>query len=503
MKTLNYIRQPLFAACAFAILLFVSSAPAQNVGIGVSNPQSKLSVNGTTASGGLAVGDTTYTSTSGTVAPANGAMIQGFVGIGTTKPVSPLNVVAEGSNGGTSDDIRLESYGPTHAPALYMVNARGTYAAPTNLANGDSLGVWEAAGFINGALANTSGIFLTYKGDGTTDLTDISFMTSGANRMYLDPQGNLGIGTGTPLAPLHVTGNNNITQNNLTETFFNASSTTTLAHSTGVNGANIASAIFAATVWSGTSFVSYSGSITASDARLKNIIGHSDSAKDLETLKKIEITDYTMKDVLKEGDAPLKKVVAQQVEKVYPTAIKTIGYKGVTFTPDIYAVSSAVKSDGQNAYTISLAKTHGLKEGETVRLITEKNPELNVVAHVVDDRTLTVTTKEAIGDKVFVYGKECLDLKGVDYDAIAMLNVSATQELAKKVEALEAENAKLKGDADRLTTIGGEEKAKMVALETEVASLKAMSAEMATLKQAIASLQIKAKSTIRPVALNQ
>jgi hypothetical protein len=72
----------------------------------------------------------------------------------------------------------------------------------------------------------------------------------------------------------------------------------------------------------------------------------------LETLKKIEITDYTMKDVVREGDAPMKKVIAQQVEKVYPTAIKTIGYKGVTFTPDIYAVASSVKSDGQNAYTI-------------------------------------------------------------------------------------------------------------------------------------------------------
>jgi predicted RNase H-like nuclease (RuvC/YqgF family) len=104
---------------------------------------------------------------------------------------------------------------------------------------------------------------------------------------------------------------------------------------------------------------------------------------------------------------------------------------------------------------------------------------------------------------VFVYGKQCLDLKGVDYDAIAMLNVSATQELAKKVEALEAENAKLKSEADRLTMIEGEEKAKMVALQTEVASLKAMSTEMAALKRAIASLQIKDKSTIRPVALNQ
>jgi hypothetical protein len=503
MRTLNYICQPLFAACASVTVFLVSSAAAQNVGIGVSNPQSKLSVNGTTASGGLAVGDATYTSTAGTVAPANGGIIQGNVGIGTKTPVSPLNVVAEGSNGGASDDIRLESYGPTHAPALYIVTARGTYAAPTNLVNGDVLGVMQTAGFVNGALANTSGLFMFYRGNGTTNLSDLQFMTSAAIQMDLNSQGYLGIGSTTPLAPLYVVGNAAISTANANQTFFNFSSTTALSHATGLTQNNGASAIFSANVWSNASFVSNDAAITASDARLKNIIGHSDSAKDLETLKKIEITDYTMKDVVREGDAPLKKVIAQQVEKVYPTAIETIGLKGVTFTPDIYAAASLVKSNGQNAYTISLAKTHGLKEGETVRLITEKKSDLNVVAHVVDDKTFTVTTKEALGDKVFVYGKECLDLKGVDYDAIAMLNVSATQELAKKVEALEAENAKLKGDADRLTTIEGEEKAKMVALETEVASLKAMSAEMATLKQAIASLQIRGKRTIRPVALNQ
>ena len=83
---------PLFAACASAALLFVSSAAAQNVGIGISNPQSKLSINGTTSSGGLAIGDSTYTSTSGTVAPANGAIIQGTVGMGLTTPQVPLHV---------------------------------------------------------------------------------------------------------------------------------------------------------------------------------------------------------------------------------------------------------------------------------------------------------------------------------------------------------------------------------------------------------------------------
>jgi ribosome-binding protein aMBF1 (putative translation factor) len=37
-----------------------------------------------------------------------------------------------------------------------------------------------------------------------------------------------------------------------------------------------------------------------------------------------------------------------------------------------------------------------------------------------------------------VYGREVDDLRSVDYDAIAMLNVSATQELAKKLEEKDA-----------------------------------------------------------------
>jgi len=55
------------------------------------------------------------------------------------------------------------------------------------------------------------------------------------------------------------------------------------------------------------------------------------------------------------------------------------------------------------------------------------------------------------GDKVFVYGREVNDFRAVDYDAIAMLNVSATQELARqserntsKLETLEKEVAELK-----------------------------------------------------------
>ena len=367
MKTRNDISKPLFAACAAATLLSVSGAAAQNVGIGISNPQSKLTVNGN-----LAVGNSTFN----VAAPVNGAIIQGNVGIGTITPRAPLDVT------------------------------------------------------ISSVLTETGGV-----------RTFFDFAT-------------------TP----------NLTQQNVTTT------------------TNVASAVFSQSVFTGNAFISYGGTLTASDARLKNIIGNSDSATDLEILKKIAVTDYTMKDAVTFGNRLFKKVVAQQVEKVYPTAVSTIGYKSVTFTPDIYAVSSSVKFEGQNVYTVSLTKTHGLKEGEMLRLITEKNSELNVVAHVVDDKTFTVTTKEPLGDKVFVYGKQCLDLKSVDYDAIAMLNVSATQELAKKVEALEAENSQLKAESRRLT-----------AVEQQNAKL---AAQMEALEKSVAASNHQKSATSQAVALS-
>ena len=68
-----------------------------------------------------------------------------------------------------------------------------------------------------------------------------------------------------------------------------------------------------------------------------------------------------------------------------------------------------------------------------------------------------------------------------------MLNVSATQELAKKVEALEAENARLKAEAARLT-----------ALEAQNAKL---AAEMEALKKAVA--QSESRDAVRAVSFTQ
>ncbi len=56
-------------------------------------------------------------------------------------------------------------------------------------------------------------------------------------------------------------------------------------------------------------------------------------------------------------------------------------------------------------------------------------------------------------EKVFVYGRQVNDFHSVDYEAISMLNVSATQELAKQLDELKAENAALKAKLSEIEAL--------------------------------------------------
>jgi hypothetical protein len=463
--------QPLTGAALLALILSAPNVRAQNVGIGFSNPQSKLTVNGNFAVG----------ANYNIAAPANGALIEGITGIGTTSPDSANSFLTVASTG--QSNITL-----LPAPASSAPNIRS--------------GIFFGSAYFECTDAPSNG---------TKDLTFFNIPTQ-TNVLTLSANNNVGINTTTPLAPLHVATAADFSFSDTSNvTYFNYNNNNTTGFSvTTFTGTQAASAIFASNIWSGSSFVSFNGTITASDARLKNIIGRSDSARDLETLEKIEVTNYTMKDVVKFGNKPFKKVIAQQVEKVYPTAVTSTGIKGFTFTPDIYAVSESVKIEKPGVYNIRLAKAHDLKDGDTVRLITSKNPELNVVAHIVNDKTFTVETKELLGDKVFVYGKQCTDLKAVDYDAISMLNVSATQELAKKVETLERENSDLQDQAKRLSTIEEQERSTNAEQGAEIATLKAanekltaIAAEMEALKQAVTTIQEKESGGVKTAALGR
>ncbi|MEL7249602.1 MAG: tail fiber domain-containing protein [Bacteroidota bacterium] len=188
--------------------------------------------------------------------------------------------------------------------------------------------------------------------------------------------------------------------------------------------------------------------ISTSDERIKDIKGLSNPEEDLETLMQIEITDYEYRDKIKEGNTRQKKVIAQQVATVYPQAVNK---QFTEVVPDIY--QRAQVEEGW----IQLATD--LKVGERVKLITETSSEVHEVIAVESNRFQVanlsapppssdqpyqvLSTKYQVPKAVFVYGRQVDDFHTVDYDAIAMLNVSATQALVQRVEKLEEENEEL------------------------------------------------------------
>jgi len=117
------------------------------------------------------------------------------------------------------------------------------------------------------------------------------------------------------------------------------------------------------------------------------------------------------------------------VEKVFPQAVS----KHTDVVPDIF--KKATVQDGWVQLAIDL------KVGERVKLIGEKDAGVHEVLEVREGAFRT-DFKPAT-DNIFVYGREVKDFRAVDYEAISMLNVSATQELARKVEAQQEELKKL------------------------------------------------------------
>jgi hypothetical protein len=206
-----------------------------------------------------------------------------------------------------------------------------------------------------------------------------------------------------------------------------------------------------------------------SDARIKNILHPTDSAKDLQTLMGIQITDYQFKDKVGNGNAPQKKVIAQQLEQIFPQAVSV--RKGVV--PDIF--KNAEIRDGW----VQLATD--LKVGERVRLVSPGGESVEEVLEVRGDAFRT--SLKAAEEKTFVYGREVPDFHSVDYDAIAMLNVSATQQLKREKDAeiqlLREENAALRRE---LAAKDKSVEARLIALErrmSEEGEAKTVSLETA------------------------
>lgn len=374
-----------------------------DVGIGTSYPDSKLDVEGD-----IRINDNTFYLRGGTdvnhfiryVAGAvDGPQIQGNKHTAVRSAVRDLGIFVD-YNVGTNDWPGLYSgfayaggqTGGSFGESVRVVRGRNGDGTLEFMNNG-----WGRIGGSNG---------LAFWANGNADGDD-------APAMVLVNNGRLGIGTSAPRAALEI---------NATAQYAYSNYAYLANCATGCNGGssgNVPVSLLANGRIVGTEIAA------TSDQRLKIIKGHSDSREDLITLMEIKVIDYTMID----GGKDYKKLIAQQVEEIYPQSIsKTAGQ-----IPDIYKLTEM-----ENGWSDLVTD---LNVGEKIALIF-KNNETKIHTVIAVGNGFKIDSDYT--GNVFVYGREVDDLRVIDYEAISMLNLSATQELFNQIQFLQDEVENIK-----------------------------------------------------------
>jgi uncharacterized coiled-coil protein SlyX len=320
----------------------------------------------------------------------------GLVGVGTTSPQDALHVRFTNTAGGMTG-LAVQNLGSTAT----------SYSGMLFFDQNGALGQFQ--GFNNSTHE--------YRINNVASSGSINFMIASSSKFKVANNGYIGINNSAPALPLDIVGSANGT-NVPAITYFQQGNTSDFTQYAG-GPADLLS-------------IRATGGVLAywfaatSDERMKHIKGQSDGAADLRKLLGIKITDFLFKDAVEKGTRPQKKVIAQQVEKVFPEAVS----KTTDVVPDIYRKASI------NNGWVELATD--LKVGDRVRLITERGHRaVHEVLEVKGDKFRTDFAEDA--GEVFVYGREVKDFRVVDYEAIAMLNVSATQELNRLITQQDGE----------------------------------------------------------------
>lgn len=205
-----------------------------------------------------------------------------------------------------------------------------------------------------------------------------------------------------------------------------------------------------------------------SDKRIKTNMKKTNSADDLSTLKKIEVTDYDHIDQVTNGKKRKKGVIAQQIKAIYPEAVSL----SKDWIPSIYDRPEAV-THASNQTTMSMSKPHGLKVGDKLRIITKKEEKIVNVQTIISPTEFIVDQNmNESKENLFVYGTEIEDFHSVDYDRLFTLAISALQEVNRKVEVLEAENTQLKSTISASTDNNEDLKAELTNLNTRLKKLE-------------------------------
>jgi len=151
--------------------------------------------------------------------PETALVVEGKVGIGTAQPERGLHI----KGGPNWPSIILEEVGnnPGQVADLFFRKARGTVNSLNDVQVGDGLGSVEFTGYRNGVYRDTAAISSDVESLGANIVRGgLIFNTADTagtltDRMRIDQDGNVGIGTVTPLTRLEIKGTDAVPGGNI------------------------------------------------------------------------------------------------------------------------------------------------------------------------------------------------------------------------------------------------------------------------------------------------
>jgi uncharacterized coiled-coil protein SlyX len=137
-----------------------------------------------------------------------------------------------------------------------------------------------------------------------------------------------------------------------------------------------------------------------------------------------------MKDTLIFGSHRNKKVIAQQVEEVYPQIIR----KQKGFIPNVYQ-QTAKMDRTDSGYLLTFSAPHHLSlKAARIRIEAAGAVKPYTIVAIPSDHEVIIKSPALRATHAFVYGEEVDDFRSVDYEGLTTLNISATQQLSKLVK---------------------------------------------------------------------
>jgi hypothetical protein len=178
--------------------------------------------------------------------------------------------------------------------------------------------------------------------------------------------------------------------------------------------------------------------VAISDSRIKENIQDLQDDEALQRLRMIQPKTYTYKDTIFRGNKPVYGFIAQQIREVLPYATGLVK----DCVPDIYNLGDRVDDivTLRNS-TFSFSESSG-----NVRFIQKNGVDKTIPVEYISSNQLRIKNLSELDNtesEIFVYGREVEDFHTIDKNAIFTVNVAATQELDRQLQAAKVQIASL------------------------------------------------------------